>query len=392
MRPPRTPLSVIRTVLVVSAALLSACGGDAPPSRSEKGPGADGVPRWSLDTVPLADIGGAGDEPLVHAARAVRIGETLVVADAGAPRLAFHDLAGGRVRSVGRRGRGPGELQQPTWVGALGSDSVLVWDGGARRFSVFTREGAWVRSFAPQGVSGAFPAVHGVFADGSVLMTGGMAMAAAPTTAVRRDTVPFLRIGRDGRLLRAVGRFPGPEYYSVAAGPGAGRSYRRPFGRETSAAVAGDAFWVATGDDGDLHAFAQDGGALRRVRRDAPAVRLTPSDVAAYRAELLEAVGAAEAPAWSNALDAASFPERLPPVAGLVPGVDGALWVREAQPRATVEAGLRWTVLDATGTPRGRVEVPARFSLWQVGDGWILGGYTGGDGSDRVRLYRLVRR
>jgi hypothetical protein len=391
----------IRTVLAALAFVLLAaagCGGEADRVEAAgdgrvaviESSGGD-LPEWSIMGEPLVDIGSVGGDPLVNVSRAARVGETLVVADAGARRLGFYGRDGSLLRAAGGRGHGPGEFQHPAWAGALGEDSVLVWDAGVRRFSVFSAQGEWARSFAPQGLTGSFPAVHGVFGDGSVLMTSGM-QTGGSGSAPRRDTLTFLRVGRDGAVLGEPGRFPGPEYYEVEGGPAGRRSYARPFGRETFAVVQPDGFWVTTGDSYELVEHGMDGTPRRIVRRRVPPVRLTRRDADAYRRELLSAVGAADEPAWRHALDAASFPDALPPLAGLAPGPSGEVWVREAQPPSTFDDGARWTVFAADGAPRGRATVPPRFTLWQAGEDWILGGTTAGDGSERVRMYRVVRR
>ena len=391
----------IRPLFALAFALLavSGCRGEADRADGQdSGNGriavvrtsGDDVPHWGIAGEPLVDVGSVGGDPLVNVSRAVRVGETVVVADAGARRLGFYGLDGSLLRAAGGRGYGPGEFQHPAWVGALGEDSVLVWDAGVRRFSVFSAQGEWARSFTPQGLTGSFPTVHGVFGDGSVLMTSGMPMGGAGS-APRRDSVTFLRVGREGAVLGDPGRFPGPEYYVVHGGPAGRRSYARPFGRETFAVVQPDGFWVTTGDAYELVEHGMEGTPRRVVRRRVAPVRLSRRDADAYRRELLSAVGAADAPAWRYALDAASFPDVLPPLAGLAAGASGEVWAREAQPPSTFDDGARWMVFAADGTPQGQVTVPPRFTLWQAGEDWILGGQTAADGSERVPLYRVLR-
>jgi hypothetical protein len=388
----RRPLSRVThwRPLLLCAALASGCGaGEGAPSYDLALITEDAVratPLWRFDERPEVEITRAGAEPFVNVARGVRVGDRIVIADPGAARLTFHALDGALIRASGRRGEGPGEFQHPAWLGGFGADSVLVWDAGHRRFSVYSLDGEWGRSFSPEGVTGAFPAVLGVFADRTILMTAGMALAGAGGSPWR-DTLSFLRLGPEGDVLGTVGRFPGPENYEVPAA--GGRVYARPFGRETVVAVQADRFSVATGDAYEVVSLDVEGSARGGFRRDAPPVPITRGDVAAYRADLLEAVGPSEAPAWRRALDAATFPDHVPPVSGLVPAPGGAVWVREAQPPYTYAEGARWAVYAPDGTPTARIALPPRFTLWQVGDGWALGGVTDEDGTERVWLYRL---
>jgi hypothetical protein len=379
-------------------ALLAACSGDSERRRAAETRDSAGVAvvenrgsststTFSFSPEPLVDISAAGSEPLVQVVGAVRLRDRIVVADLGASRLSFHDLDGKLVRATGHRGRGPGEFQLVTWVGALGPDSVAAWDAGLKRFTVFSATGEAARTMAPAGTLGFFPTIYGAFDDGTLLMTSGTG-AGEGRGGPWRDTTTFLRVGRTGQVLGSLGRFPGPEQ---VRGSGAARTYARPFGRETVVAVHGSGFSVSTGDGYEVATIGADGTPRRIIRRDAPAVRLSNREIADYRAEVLASVPAADAPAWRRMLDDAPFPDRLPPVTGLVAGPAGELWVREAQPPATLDEGARWSVFGPDGRWLGSTTAPPGFALLQVGPDWVLGRFTDADQSDRVRVHRLTR-
>lgn len=377
----------LRALVVVALALLTGCGGEADRTSGEKARREGG---WSFAWEQVADLETAGSEPLVQVSGAVRLRDRIVVADMGSHRLAFYDLEGRFQRSAGRQGRGPGEFQYLTWVGALGPDSVIAWDAGLKRFTVLSADGRAARSMAPVGAMGFFPTIYGVFVDGTLLMSSGMG-AGAGRDGPWRDTTTFLRVGRNGEVLDSLGRFPGPEQVRGSGAAGASRTYARPFGRETFAAVHGNAYTVSTGDRYELVTHEADGRVRRILRRDVPAVRLTRREIAGYRAELLAAVGAADAPAWRRLLDETPFPDALPPVMGLIAGPDGELWAREAQPPSTLGEGATWSVFGRDGRWLGSTRAPPGFAIHQVGPDWVLGRYTDPDQGDHVRLYRLRR-
>lgn len=76
-------------------------------------------------------------------------GGTYVIADNVHDQLHFYSAAGRFIRTVGRRGAGPGEFQTVGWLGECGRDSVFAFDVMQNRISVFALDGTFVRSFPP---------------------------------------------------------------------------------------------------------------------------------------------------------------------------------------------------------------------------------------------------
>ena len=74
---------------------------------------------------------------------------TYAIADNVNNQLHFYSAAGRFMRTVGRRGTGPGEFQMVRWLGECGRDSVYAFDVMQNRISVFAPDGKFVRSFAP---------------------------------------------------------------------------------------------------------------------------------------------------------------------------------------------------------------------------------------------------
>ncbi len=76
--------------------------------------------------------------------------EQLYVVDGAAHRLTVFDLAGTLVKTIGRRGAGPGEFNFPTHIARAGN-RLLVADSGNSRVQVLDLDGEWIRTIGKRG-------------------------------------------------------------------------------------------------------------------------------------------------------------------------------------------------------------------------------------------------
>lgn len=125
-------------------------------------PEPDAPVSFRLASAPSFDIGHADGDPaqeLYRVSGAVRLADgRIVVANSGSSELRYFDSTGGYLRSVGRRGGGPGEFTGDLKLLPYHGDSLLVWDARLRRFSLFAFNGAFVRVLAmPPGDTLTFP-------------------------------------------------------------------------------------------------------------------------------------------------------------------------------------------------------------------------------------------
>lgn len=379
-----------RTVLLATLAvcLLGGCerGGGGWEAARQDAPAA--VWRFTGDAVAEMD---AGAEPFVQVTSAVRAGNVVAVGDAGAKRVGLFSADGKLLRNAGRAGQGPGEFQYVGWVGAAG-DSILAWDPLLSRLSVFSADGRLLRE-ASASIPGFFPSIHGRFADGSLLVSVPPATGRAPVPQGQswRDTAVYLRMAATGRVLDTVGRFPGFEQYQPpSADPRNFRTMSVPFGKWTSAAVAGNRFFVSTGDEYRVDGFASSGAPGLVVRRAVEPLPVTRGEREAYMRLVAEGAGARAAETVRE-LSAAPIPRTMPPITGVLTDGEGRLWVGEAQTTANLARGSRWSVFDASGKWIARAEGPPRFSVYQIGPDWVLGNYTDDDGVSHVRIQPLKR-
>jgi hypothetical protein len=363
---------------------------------------------WRVDPRPIVAIGADAAsradtvyefERIMGVAR-LRDGR-LAVGVQGSHTIRFFDAAGRFAHSAGRQGRGPGEFQQILGLDALRGDTLFVTDLGEVEF--FTGAGQFLRSGASRSAGEQFIWPGAVLPDGSYVGLDWNA-SRAPAAGRRTGTFPLIRVSRDGRRHDTLGDVPGWEQVFDGAS-----QFGRPvvFAPSPSLTATSDRFYHGYGDrfqiaeytlDGRLRAYIRWAGVRERVadaERDAwrqHAVdaasrdRMHPQPIERIRRSVEQAVFADVYPAFHTVLG------------------DGArnVWVqrydyrealREYGPSYTHTIGVptRWDVFDARGTWLCTVDLPARFTPFEIGDDYVAGVARDVDGREQVHVYRLDR-
>lgn len=273
----------------------------------------------------------ANDESLLYQPSAFTTdGEAYYVADTGNHRIAVFDLQGNFVRSIGRQGEGPGELQYP---GAEVPASFFLRDGvisvhaGRRAATVrFATDGTLIEevptaALSPRGIAVGKTATGGTIVwelvnerNPDYMMTGAR-----------------IRIfGEDGELVATVATPPVPT-----------AAFRTFAGQERPARVLLNfAVWpdvqllpsgeilLSRGDEPLLQWYGQDGRLLRQVRLDVP-LEITAEDRAEVEAALDRAIAAGgdEAAAWRMQKERLTFAGRKGPWSLVRVDDAGYLWL-----------------------------------------------------------------
>jgi hypothetical protein len=233
-----------RRVAVVSLLLgthLSACDTNA---RSGDAPSAS---EWIVvedlrldgnrfDFVAIGDVAVAGDGSM--AVLQTQTASVLLFDSTGTPRGA-----------VGRGGTGPGEFRAPISVGWL-ADTLWVLDVAQRRFSLFDREHAflrsveWAREFEVVGREGEEATSYRVRSPTSLLSGGGMIADVAPTgdpAQPARGEAIKARIPLDGGHGTILLQFPyGGSRVTPSGGPGISMIAVIPYSNPTVSDVSAD--------------------------------------------------------------------------------------------------------------------------------------------------------
>lgn len=174
----------------------------------------------------LVGAGSTSSESLVWAepTALVRGGERLYILDPMEGRVYALGTEDGRwIRTIGRKGGGPGELDGPRAVGVL--DGVLVVLNGKRgSFDLFSPDGAYLRSLPTQGVTFSFQTLtsgrllyNGMFARSDGRVDGGWRLypldgepetieswptsVAVPGGEAEGSTLECMRTGAAGALI-----------------------------------------------------------------------------------------------------------------------------------------------------------------------------------------------
>lgn len=404
------PLRSRAPQLLLASMLLAACASDAPGERFSvrDSAGVRYIEHRSIDSLPArttgeegvvrigaasGDAGGLLDRV---AAGAVLSDGRVVLLNAGDREVRFYDANGALVAAQGREGDGPEEYRNPTTLVAIDGDSVVVWDVAHKRATVVGPDGTVARSATLPGEL-RFPLLAGVFGNGNLLVVD-RSLSFTPGDSVQTEMAHDLLFSPTGEPRKKIGDHPlrvvqlMSEGAPVAAlGPRQSVEIRAvPFSPETQRAARSDGYWVGRQRGPEL-AFIDSAGTLRTiVRWLAPPVAVTDADKRAYLDELIAQAPDEEARASLRTQGVAFFQyaDRFPAHGPLVPASDGSLWMSEYR-RPGVSGPERWTVLDAQGVARERVELPQGSRLLWASPERVLLLLRDERGVERVELRPL---
>ena len=386
--------------------LLSACG-TRPPSAA--GPGRDSAGITIVenptplapdsvalrpDSAPAVDLGGGRDPhgEFAGIAGVVRRSDgSIAVADRGSQEIRIFDSTGHWVRSIGRKGGGPGEFEGLGQIFLMPGDSLAAYDFNHRRVSIFSPAGAVAReaALAAEGPI-AYPQLTGVFSDGRLLVQGLRNFGPGAVSGVVRDTAPLAIYSPQGHLVDSLGRFPGAEFL-VQASKDRLTARALPFSRSLRTALAGDRIFLGITDRYQIGVYTAQGKLERLIRRAHPDEPVTQADAAGYIEAQLRALPPAMAgdrESMRQSLQQTPFPRVRPHFGGFIVAGDGALWVREYE-EYDANQPARYAVFDRTGQWLGVATFPHGFTVYQAGSDFALGTAKDAEDVEHVRLYRL---
>jgi hypothetical protein len=349
-----------------------------------------------LASEPALVIGDAGSddaEQLYQVQSVHRLSDgRIAVANGGSAELRIYGADGALLRRAGGKGGGPGEFGRLAWHDVGAGDSIVAYDAGQRRFAVFDDPGTFVRVFAPAAVGDRplIPRPVALLDDGAVLATRSAMLAGAPPTSVNllRDTVAFVRIGRDGSARELPARVPGDERM-LRITEGVIEILTPPFAPRLVVAARGDRLYAARGGGYELAQYDTTGRLLRLARLPGEMRRVTAEDVEARIEQTTSAVTDAGARQRAAAgLRELPVPERMPAIARLLVDDEDRLWAMDfLAPRDTVAT---WRVLDADGGYLGTVSVPRTLTVHEIASGQVLGVFRDENDVEQVRAYAMV--
>ena len=283
------------------------------------------------------------------------------------------------LRTIGRRGDGPGEFRNPYVVGYIG-DTIWVHDSRRRRY---------IRIAANYETTDLVASPPRTPTLGLTSGTTSLSYAEEPTplaifrgdSIVRGFPIPIrtvvghsFEVRDDAMRGAARGRGPVRTMYS----PLATGTFAKlvPGGRELVLVESAELWGGRTGQLAVRRVQTATGDTSRTVVVTLPARAVTRSE-----GDSLIAERAGRSGRLANQIRAnARVPSHYPAVGDVRVGADGAVWVADA-------ADMRsWVVVDRAGTPLARVRLPARFTVFAVSRTQVWGALL-----DDVDLPTIVR-
>jgi hypothetical protein len=376
---------MIRSVIALACAIPAAAQAQA---------------TWTLSPQPIVSIGNDGT-PATEFSRilgVMRLSDgRIAVVNSATSDVRIFGARGEHLKTFGRAGAGPGEFQGMQFAGRSG-DTAFFYDYSLKRITVaaLTAEPHVVKTIAFTSASRrGFASVDGRLSDG------------------RWTVGTWISPGWDGppgtyRMNTSVGVVPadaGGSVEWIAESPSSGVFVHNPTGNIKEAMVGIVGFSpnfmhtvsgasVVYGDPATDTITIQAGDQRRVARLPIPKRPITRAMAEAARdrelAQLSPSAGE-KGRAWVVArYDAKNLFKDLPLFSDLGSGPDGEIWVEEYT--ATKQEPCRYLVLDASGTARAWVSVPAGFRIAEAGRDYVAGIQVDADDVETVRVYALHRR
>lgn len=338
---------------------------------------------WTIDPVPEIVLGGdenpAGETndssqliwDVVGIAR-LTDGRVAVLSREGRQLLLF-EASGKLSRTIGRAGEGPGEFIRPERLQYLPPDTLVVWDYHMTSIDYFDTEGsllrernidhATLRERVP-GTTG--ESIRMTLPDGSFIV-GRMDRESAaedgepkPGSTYRWMPEEYIRVDHEYRA-HSFGTWAGMEMWVPANGAADGIDvpFVPTFALDSHIGAGSDplSVYVSDGDRNEILQFSLDGTLVRIIRRTTDPVRATDGAHGAWMDAMYAFGEMMGEPLPPSIFDGMPRRESQPPVAGLVVGTDGYLWVKEWSASETGWAD-QWSVFSPWGRWLGVLTVP----------------------------------
>jgi len=306
---------------------------------------------------------------------------SLYLTQRGVPEVWVFDSEGSFVRKFGGYGNGPGEFQQPSFVGEV-RDTVWVTDAFGSRLSLFNKEGRFLRSIQfvvpptrvldePVGFFPLRPRIR--LTDGTILSWPGVSLGMLPDRDIHAPLVAF---DEDGDQVRTLARYLLRRYQLIVNYGNGGAALRQhPLNGSEVFAVdpRGDHVTFALSSDDQPDAMvvtriSASGDTMyrRELRVDPIPVTDALLDGLARR-ESQKDLGGTITPAkffsaYRSALEK-DRPDFVPAAVEILVGADGGAWIRRAR---DLSGSDRWVILSRDGSRAGTLDVADTVRLLLV--------------------------
>ena len=392
---------------------------------------------WTFDREPAFVLGGktnlGGDAPRIGPGDTVSgaIWRVVGIARLADGRIAVLSSENGQLylfepsgrlsKTIGRKGRGPGEFSRPQHLWYLPPDTLVVWDRWMGPITRFDTAGRVLerRSIDLGTALERLPGEASVESRTIALPDGSFLVEVVSRdadfdrppddTRIRYPPVEYVRLDEAYTAI-SLGSWEGRERWVVPERFGelspvagsylAGIDYLYPTSLVSHVAAGGHppAIYVSGGDSNEIRQFSLDGTLVRIIRRTTSPVRVTERAWRQKAWRVLSVVNGGAA--WDRPLvEAMPKWDSYPPLHGMIVDSEGRLWVREWS-EAETGAPDRWSVFSPQGRWLGVLDAPANPArppdlghcqrCW-VGKDFFLTVTRDDLGIERVEAYRIRR-
>lgn len=371
-------------IFVISIA-ATACDNDSGrKAQVMDAPATSGVVSGVSPTA-VATVGDEESAPLFAVVGATILDDQVVIANGGNATLVYADTAGQIEKSVGRRGSGPGEFANITWLSRCSTSPPMayVYDRGQSRMSVFDAQGELIRTYGVGELEGRVPY--------RLACNHGGAFLAVEWPFPRNVAGPYRAdagvafLDGDGRYTGTLARFLGPERYRHASSDGP-----RPFGMDLYVAVGHNRLYVGTAEEYAIAEFSASGDPLDTIRWEGPQRDVRAEHVDTYIDNQLSGLEGEERRRRERGWRQMEFPERFPAYQAVLVDPFDRVWVQEyarpGQERTT------WWVFNPDYELEAQVETPAGLQVFEIDENYLVGLNRNEFDAEVVELYRVERR
>lgn len=292
--------------------------------------------------------------------------------------------AGPSLRTIGRKGDGPGEFRQPWAVSCFAKDSVAVLEA-ARVTLVSTASGAST-TLATQAFEGGSWVEMVARLAGDAYLLRRHPPGRSVTLGTFRDTLELVlaHSPRGAAQSTLLARAAQAEAVRVRSGGGLTTSLH-PFARTSLIASSATEIYVMDTGTGDMQTFDTRGQLISRAHFSLTPRKITSAMQRAFRQSRLRSARSAPAREIAQAvIDQTTMQPTIPLFDRIVALSAGGVLLREFV--VSEDTSTRWIELDRTLRPRAVLHLPTSLRLLAADTLSILGVVSGDDGTEIVHL------
>lgn len=326
---------------------------------------------WTVDFDPLLDLTEIGSGPghqFERVAEGTRLRDgSIVVAERGASELRFFAADGSLQDRIGGEGQGPGEFERLNTVDSYRGDSLVAFDFGLGRITVLTPSRNVGRTSVIRDnevrIEDLEPLEDGEFAA--------LFYPRSPPTDDRgryRMTQTVTRVSEVGEVTDSIATTPGHEGFLFERGDG-----RPLFARSAHIATRADEVYVGSADELAYEIHPTDGGRTSVVRVPGYDLALSEEEIERERQARLNELPDNAPPFIRTFVERLPGPERRPGNSDLIVNASGHVWLEEYKGESEKGDPSDWQVFTPGGEWLGTVRLPPRFTVFEIGDSYVLG-------------------